>query len=61
MLECKGFNAVKNSNAHTHVAKTWWQDKRTKHIVEPIQFINTMCATYNHHFLIDSKDKTKVT
>jgi len=60
MLECKGLNAMKTSNAHTHVAKAWWQDKRTKQIVESIQFMNITRATFNHHFLIYSKDKTKV-
>jgi hypothetical protein len=61
MLECKGLNVVKTSNAHIHVAKARWQDKKTKQIFESIQFMNTMCASYNHHFLIYNKDKTKVT
>jgi hypothetical protein len=60
MLECKDLNAVKTSNTYTHVAKAQWQDKITKEIVESIQFMNTMCAIYNHHFLIYSKDETKV-
>jgi hypothetical protein len=29
-------------------------------IVEFVQ-LNTMCVVYNHHFIIYSKDKTKVT
>jgi hypothetical protein len=52
MLEWKGLNVVKTSNTHIHVAKAWWQDIRIKEIVESIQFMNTMCDAYNHHFLI---------
>jgi hypothetical protein len=45
---------------HNHVAKAPKWDNGSKNIVQYIQ-LNTMCATYNHHFAIYNKDNIKVT
>ncbi len=43
-----------------HVSKAPWREKGNHAIVESTH-LNNMCAIYNHHFVIYSKNKSKNT
>ncbi len=50
----------KENFLNMHVSKAPWREKINCAIVESTH-LNNMCATYNHHFVIYSKNKFKNT